>query len=73
MLDMVVNAAKLFVAGKLFRDNLAFFRQWGIGFVVALLLMAGLSVVIDPWLGMLVGGALGGALLPWLFKDLKYN
>jgi len=72
MLDMVVNAAKLFFVGKLFRDNLAFFRQWGIGFAVALLLMAGLGYV-NPWLGMVVGGAAGGALLPWLFRDLKYN
>ena len=72
MLDMVVNAAKLFVAGKLFRDNALFFRQWGIGFGASLLLMAGLSFV-NPWLGMVVGGAAGGALLPWLLRDLKYN
>jgi len=72
MLEMVVNAAKLFVVGKLFRDNVAFFRQWGIGFAVALVLMAGLGFV-NPWLGMVAGGAVGGALLPWLFKDLKYN
>ena len=72
MLDMVVNAAKLFMAGKLFRDNALFFRQWGIGFAVSLLLMAGLSFV-NPWLGMVVGGAVGGALLPWLFRDLKYS
>ena len=72
MLDMVVNAAKLFVAGRLFRDNALFFRQWGIGFGASLLLMAGLSWV-NPWLGMVVGGAAGGALLPWLLRDLKYN
>lgn len=72
MLDMVVNAAKLFLEGKLFRDNLAFFRQWGIGFAAALVLMMAFSLV-NPWLGMVAGGAAGGALLPWLFKDLKYN
>ena len=72
MLDMVVNAAKLFVAGRLFRDNALFFRQWGIGFGASLLLMAGLSFV-NPWLGMVVGGVAGGALLPWLLRDLKYN
>jgi hypothetical protein len=72
MLDMVVNATKLFVVGKLFRDNLAFFRQWGIGFGIALLLMVALGW-LNPWLGMVAGAAVGGALLPWLFKDLKYN
>jgi hypothetical protein len=72
MFDLVVNASKLFFVGKLFRDNAAFFRQWGLGFAVALALMVGLAFV-NPWLGMAVGGAVGGALLPWLFRDLKYN
>ena len=72
MLDMVVNAVKLFLVGKLFRDNVAFFRQWGIGFAVTLLLMTGLTLV-NPWLGVVIGGATGGALLPWLLRDLKYN
>lgn len=69
---MLINTAKLFVAGKLFRDNGAFFRQWGMGFAFALLLMLGLGY-LNPWLGMVAGGAAGGALLPWLFRDLKYN
>ena len=43
MLSLFVNAAKLFVAGKLFRDNLAFARQWGLGFAAALLLIVGLG------------------------------
>lgn len=72
MFDMVLNATKLFFVDKLFRDNAAFFRQWAIGFAVALLLMVALSFV-NPWLGMVAGGAVGGALLPWLFRDLKYN
>ncbi len=72
MLDMALNAGKLFVAGKLFRDNAAFFRQWGIGFAASWVVMVGLGL-LNPWLGMVVGGAAGGALLPWLFRDLKYN
>jgi hypothetical protein len=72
MFDMVINATKLFFVGRLFRDNLAFFRQWFIGFAVAVLLMTGLAT-INPWLGMIVGGAAGGALLPWLFRNLKYK
>jgi hypothetical protein len=72
MQTMVINAMKLFIAGKLFRDNAQFFRQWGIGFAVAVVLIAGLSF-INPWLGMTAGGLVSGALLPWLFKDLKYN
>ena len=63
---------KLFVAGKLFRNNLVFFRQWGMGFGFALVLMLVIGF-FQPWLGIVVGGVLGGALLPWLFRDLKYN
>ena len=72
MFDMVVNAMKLFVAGKLFRNNLVFFRQWGMGFGFSLVLMLVIGY-FQPWLGIVVGGVLGGALLPWLFRDLKYN
>lgn len=72
MQAMVVDTIKLFIAGKLFRNNLQFFRQWGIGFAIAVVLIAGLSY-INPWLGMAGGGLVSGALLPWLFKDLKYN
>jgi hypothetical protein len=72
MKDMAINAAKLFIAGKLFRDNKAFFKQWGIGLLVSLVLMLGLGA-IHPWLGSVAGGLAGGALLPWLFRDLKYN
>lgn len=72
MLDMVMHSMKLFFAGKLFRDNWAFFRQLGLGFLVALVLMVGIGWV-NVWLGMVAGGAIGGALMPWLFRDLKYN
>ncbi|MEW5835456.1 MAG: hypothetical protein AB1832_10355 [Pseudomonadota bacterium] len=72
MLDMVMHSMKLFFAGKLFRDNWAFFRQLGLGFLVALVLMVGIGWV-NLWLGMVAGGAIGGALMPWLFRDLKYN
>jgi len=72
MVDMVMNSMKLFLAGKLFRDNLAFLRQLAIGILVTLLLMVGIGWV-SPWLGMVVGGAVGGALMPWLLRNLKYN
>ena len=72
MFDLVINAMKPLVAGKLFRNNLVFFRQWGMGFGFALVLMLVIGF-FQPWLGIVVGGVLGGALLPWLFRDLKYN
>ena len=55
------------------RDNAAFFRQWGIGFAARLAADGGAHGFVNPWLAWLAGGAAGGALLPWLFRDLKYN
>jgi hypothetical protein len=72
MFDMVFNAIKLFFMGKLFRDNKFFFKQWAIGLGITIVLILGLSF-LSPWLGMLVGGLAGGALMPWLYKDLKYH
>lgn len=72
MVDMVVHSVKLFLAGKLFRDNWSFFRQLGAGFAVTLLLMLAIGWM-NPWLGMVAGGAIGGALMPWLLRNLKYN
>ena len=48
MFDMVLNSIKLFVAGKLFRDNWAFFRQLGAGFAVTLALMLALGASTRP-------------------------
>lgn len=72
MIEMVRNAITLFFQGRLFRDNRAFFKQWGIGFAFALVLIVLLGA-LNPWLGVVVGSLAGGALMPWLFKDLKYN
>jgi hypothetical protein len=72
MFEMMVHSSRLFFEGKLFRDNWAFFRQLGISIALTLLLMLALGWV-NPWLGMVAGGAIGGALTPWLFRNLKYN
>lgn len=74
MLEMFINALKLFLRGKLFREPWVVFRQWLIGFSAAALLLALLL-----WAGVLPGvavvvTALGSGLLqPWLFRDLKYD
>jgi hypothetical protein len=74
MWDMFVNSLRLFVRGKLFRDPRMVLRQWSIGFVVSLLLLVGLLLLGVPvWIAVPLVAAGGGALQPWLFKDLKYN
>ena len=73
MFGMFLSSAKLFLQGKLFRDNGAVFRSWIIGFAVAVVLILGLATYVNLWLGAAVGGLVGGALMPWLFRNLKYN
>jgi hypothetical protein len=72
MVDMVLNSAKLFFAGKLFRDGRAVFVQWLKGFAFSLALVLLLGWLVSPLVGVMVASLAGGALQPLLFKDLKY-
>ena len=72
LLQMVMPTMRLFVRGKLFRDGSAAFKQWLIGFAVTSSLLVILGWLISPLAGVLVASAVGGALQPYLFKNLKY-
>lgn len=73
MLDMFINSLKLFLKGKLFRDPMAVLRQWAIGLAATLVALVVLAEAGLPlWLAVAVAAIGGGALQPWLFKDLKY-
>ncbi len=73
MLDMVMNSITLFVKGKLFKDVGAVTRQALIGIAITAALLVGLSFAPIPlWAAAAIAGLIGGALQPYLFKDLKY-
>lgn len=73
MFGMFVNSVRLFFRGKLFRDGRQALRKWLVGFALtlAVLLLAGFA--LTPVAGVILASLLGGALQPYLFKDLKYN
>ncbi len=73
MWEMFVNSMKMFLKGKLFRDNKMVMRQGAIGIVAAVVLIVILGFFIPMWIAAIIGGAVSGALMPYLFKDLKYN
>lgn len=73
MLDLFMNSVRLFLQGKLFRDNAQVFRQWLKGFVLSLSVLLVAGYVAGPLVGVIVASLLGGALQPYFFKDLKYN
>jgi hypothetical protein len=74
VLEMFWHSALLFSRGKLFRNPAQVWQKAAIGMSVTALS----CVVLAKWTGavwpaVLVSALLGGALQPWLFKDLKYN
>lgn len=73
MFDMFLNSAKLFLRGKLFQNSNQALKQWLIGLAVTLAVLLALSWLLNPLVAAISGGLLGGALMPYLFKDLKYR
>ncbi len=74
MWEMFTNSATMMLKGKLFRDNGMVIRQWAIGFIIAVILIVLLGKFVVPkWAAAIIGGFITGALMPYLFKNLKYN
>jgi hypothetical protein len=73
MFQMFRNSLGLFLRGKLFRDNASVFRQWLKGFALTLAVLIAVGYFIGSLMGVIVASLLGGALQPWLFRNLKYN
>ena len=72
MVEMFLSSVRLFIRGKLFRDNRAVLKQWLIGFAVSTALLLAVGWLTSPWIGVIVASVVGGGLQPYLFKDLKY-
>ena len=74
MWTMATSSMSLFFRGKLFADPAAAYRQLAIGIAVTAILMIGLGLAGAPlWIAALISGLIGGALQPYLFKDLRYR
>jgi hypothetical protein len=74
MWDMFVNSLKLFLRGKLFREPAAVLRQWFICCALSLVAIVALTKAgLSLYLGVPLVALLGGALQPYLFRNLKYN
>ena len=75
MLEMAMSSIGLFLRGKLFAEPAKAMMQLLTGVVVTLILflaaakLAGLSLTMAA----IVAGFIGGALQPYLFKDLRYR
>jgi hypothetical protein len=73
MWQMALNSIVLFFRGKLFADPGKVVQKLLIGIVVTALLLIVVAKVGAPlWVAALVAALIGGALQPYLFKDLRY-
>ena len=73
MWEMFTGSLQMFLKGKLFRDNKLVISQGAIGVGVAVVLIVVLGKFVLPmWAAAIIGGFASGALMPYLFKDLKY-
>ncbi len=73
MWELFNGSFQLFLKGKLFRQPAAVFRQWLIGFAVAVTAIVALVKMNAPlWLSIVLVALAVGVLQPFLFKNLKY-
>jgi hypothetical protein len=74
VLEMFWHSVLLFLRGKLFQNPGHVMRQSAIGAgITAISCVALTKLVGSVWLAVLISALIGGALQPWLFKNLKYN
>ena len=69
MFDLVANSAKLFIAGKLFKDNALAVRQLAIGVARrAAIAIVVLSKIVPLWAATIVGAPLAAFCSPCCSK-----
>jgi uncharacterized membrane protein len=73
MFEMVKSSAILFFQGKLFQNQTEVYRQLAIGIGVTLVIFLVVAKLSCLPLAGLVAGFVGGAIQPYLFRDLKFR
>ena len=74
MWTVAKSSIALMCQGRLFADPKKVSRQWAVGsFVTATILFVGAKAGAPIWIAALTAGLIGGALQPYLFKDLRYR
>jgi hypothetical protein len=73
MWTVAKSSIVLLFQGRLLAEPIKVSRQWAIGSAVTTaILFAGVEVGAPIWIAGLTAGLIGGALQPYLFKDLRY-
>ncbi len=72
MFEMAMSSAKLFFAGKLFKDNKSVLRQMLLGAILGIVVGVVVGMFAPIWVAAIAAGSVSGFAQPILFKDLKY-
>lgn len=72
MLDIVLTSIRLMLAGKLFKDNAEVLGRVLFGAGAGALAITMLSLIAPLWLAASIGGAVSGAMQPYLMRNVKY-
>ena len=73
MRQIFTIAVQLFTKGDLFRSPFTVLKQWSKGLFLTLTLLLLIGHFVNPLIGVIVASLIGGAMQPWLFKDIKYQ
>lgn len=72
MFGMAMNSAKLFFAGKLFKDNRKVVAQFALGAGLGIVCGVAVGLVAPLWAATITAGVVAGAVQPALLKHVKY-
>ncbi|CAN0583174.1 unnamed protein product [Laminaria digitata] len=73
MFSMILDSMKLFFAGRLFANYSEVFTRAILATVIGATVTVGVGLIAPTLLAAIAGGAVGGFMLPILFKNLKYR
>ncbi len=74
MYDMFMNSMRLFLTGRLFQDLRMVLIRSAIGsLITACICIAGYLTGLPLAFAVILAALAGGALQPWLYKDLRYR
>ena len=72
MFGMAITTAKLFFAGKLFKDNRKVVSQFALGAGLGIVCGVAVGLVAPLWVATITAGVVAGAVQPALLKHVKY-
>jgi hypothetical protein len=73
MFSMILDSMKLFFAGRLFANYREVLTRAILATVIGAAVTIGIGLIASTILAAIAGGAVGGFMLPILFKNLKYR